>query len=200
MEADRKRELAQSILRRLPKGLRKAALRLLRKTIIDTVRLQMLYNIGNGWSWYAYKKLGPKGIVELELEMWESLMPQAVEELLSLVEPTGASIQQARQVLDFVCRINGYRLKYLEQTPKSLTWEYTYCPNWDSMLQMKLDDYLSVNGQPALVSCQPGCTKIHEIYFRKIDPAIRVKLLKKRPQADNTCILNLEIDSNCRSD
>ena len=26
--------------------------------MIDMVRLQMLYNISNGWSWYAYKKLG----------------------------------------------------------------------------------------------------------------------------------------------
>ena len=196
MEPDRARERAETILKNLPPGIRRLAFRLLSGKIINMVRMQMLYNIGNGWSWYAYKKLGPDGIIDVELEMWDNLMPPAVERLLSLIEPTGTTIQKSRKFLDQLCKLNCYRKKYLEETSQSLTWEYTYCPNWDSMLQMELDDYLAMNGKPALVSCQPGCTRIHEIYFKAIDPHVKVDMIKKRPQADNTCILRLECENH----
>ena len=163
----------------------------LTKKMVDSVRLQMLYNISNGWSWYAYKKLGPKGIIEVEMEMWDKLMPPAVDLLYQLIEPEGNNIEKARQVLTQVSKINGYVPNKIEQTPKSLKWEYKNCPNWNSMIQMDLDDYISKNGKPAKVSCIHGCTKIHTHYFKKINPNIKVQCIKNRPNADDTCIFEI---------
>jgi hypothetical protein len=56
---------------------RKVVMSAFSKEAIDVIRLQMLYNISNGWSWYAYKRLGPEKIIELELEMWDELLPPA---------------------------------------------------------------------------------------------------------------------------
>ncbi len=164
------------------------------KKMEDAVRLQMLYNISNGWSWYAYKKLGPKGIIEIELKMWDDLMPPAVDLLYQLIEPEGNRIQQAKHVLTQVSKINGYKIKNLEETPKSLKWEYKTCPNWNSMIQMGLDDYICKEGKPAKVSCIHGCTKIHEHYFKKIDPNIQVQSIKNRPNADDTCIFRISFE------
>ena len=163
----------------------------LTKKMVDMVRLQMLYNISNGWSWYAYKKLGGEGILEVEMEMWDELMPPAVDLLYQLIKPEGTNIEKARQVLTEVSKINGYVPKNIEQTPESLRWEYKVCPNWNSMIQMDLDDYLSKNGKPAKVSCIHGCSKIHTHYFKKIDPKIQVKSIKNRPDADDTCIFEI---------
>ena len=159
--------------------------------MVDIVRLQMLYNISNGWSWYAYKKLGAKGILEVEMEMWNELMPPAVDLLYQLIEPEGTSIEKARHVLTQVSKINGYVPKKIEQTSESLKWEYKVCPNWNSMIQMDLEDYISKNGNPAKVSCIHGCTKIHKHYFKKIDPNINVKIIKNRPNGDETCIYEI---------
>ena len=166
---------------------------LLPKEAIDAIRLQMLYNISNGWSWYAYKRLGPEKIIELELEMWDELLPPAVEKLLPLVEQTGSSIARAKSLLDFICQVNCYEPRYTSETTHSLTWEYRTCPNWNSLVEMKLDDYVTRDGRPAKVSCIHGCTRVHEIYFRGIDPAITVRSLKNRPQADETCSFRIEL-------
>ena len=104
----------------------------LTKKMIDNVRLQMLFNISNGWSWYAYKKLGPKGIIDVELEMWDEIMPPAVDLLYQLIEPEGTDIKKARHVLTQVSKINGYTVRNIEQTQNSLKWEYKKCPNWNS--------------------------------------------------------------------
>lgn len=159
--------------------------------VVDMVRLQMLYNISNGWSWYAYKKLGAEGILEVEMEMWDKLMPPAVDLLYQLIKPEGTNIEKARQVLTEVSKINGYIPKNIKETPESLRWEYKVCPNWNSMIQMDLDDYLAKNGKPAKVSCIHGCSKIHAHYFKKIDPKVHVKSIKNRPDADDTCIFEI---------
>ena len=166
----------------------------LTKKMADIVRLQMLYNISNGWSWYAYKKLGPRGIIEVELEMWDDLLPPAVDLLYQLIEPEGNNIEMAKHVLTQVCKINGYVPKNFEETPESLKWEYKICPNWNSIIQMDLGDYLSKNGKPAKVSCIHGCTKIHENYFKKIDPGVKVQSIKNRPDADETCIFKISFE------
>lgn len=163
------------------------------KEAIDAIRLQMLYNISNGWSWYAYKRLGPEKIIELELEMWDELLPPAVEKLLPLVEQTGSSVARAKSLLDFICLVNCYEPHYTSETESSLTWEYRTCPNWNSLVEMKLDDYLAREGKPAKVSCIHGCTRVHEIYFRSIDPAFAVRSLENRPQADETCSFRIEL-------
>ncbi len=163
----------------------------LTKKMADVIRLQMLYNISNGWSWYAYKKLGPKGIIDVELEMWDDLLPPAVDLLYQLIEPEGNNIEMAKHVLTQVSKVNGYGIKNIEETPNSLKWEYKNCPNWNSMIQMNLDDYLSKDGKPAKVSCIHGCTKVHENYFKKINPNIRVRSIKSRPDADSTCIFEV---------
>jgi hypothetical protein len=92
--------------------------------MVDIVRLQMLYNISNGWFWYVYKKLGPKDIIEVEMEMWDELMPPAVDLLYRLIEPEGNNIEKARQILTQVSKINGYVPKSIEQTSESLKWEW----------------------------------------------------------------------------
>ncbi len=163
----------------------------LTKKMADMVRLQMLYNISNGWSWYAYKRLGPKEIINLELEMWDDLLPPAVDLLYQLIEPEGNDIEQAKHVLTQVCKVNGYVIRNLEETPDSLKWEYKTCPNWNSMLQMNLEEYICIEGNPAEVSCIHGCTKIHENYFKKINPNIKVQNIKNRPNADKTCIFEI---------
>jgi hypothetical protein len=163
----------------------------LTKKMIDVVRLQMLYNISNGWSWYAYKKLGPKDIIEIEMEMWDELMPPAMDLLYRLIEPEGSNIEKTKQVLIEVSKINGYVPKNIEQTPEALIWEYKVCPNWNSMIQMDLDDYISKNGKPAKVSCIHGCTKIHTHYFSKISPNIKIQCIKNRPNADDICIFKV---------
>jgi hypothetical protein len=163
----------------------------LTKKMADAIRTQMLYNISNGWSWYAYKKLGPQGIIDVELEMWDALMPPAIDLLYQLVDPKGNNIEKAKCILTEVSKVNSYVPKFLEETPKLLKWEYKVCPNWKSMLQMDLDDYLSKEGKPAKVSCIHGCTKIHKHYFKKIDPNIQVQSIKNRPNADNTCIFQI---------
>jgi hypothetical protein len=167
----------------------------LSKEMADLIRMQMLYNISNGWSWFAYKKLGPEGIIDVELEMWDTLLPPAVELLYQLIEPEGNTIDKVKQVLTEVCKINGYVPKYSEETPQSLTLEYEVCPNWDSMIQMDLDDYLSKDGKPAKVSCIHGCTKIHQHYFKKIDPELKIQSIKNRPNADDTCIFKISTGS-----
>lgn len=163
----------------------------LTKKMANAVRLQMLYNISNGWSWFAYKKLGPEGIIEVELEMWDEIFPAAVDLLYQLIEPEGNNIEKAKHVLTQVSKINGYAIKNFEETSKSLKWEYKKCPNWNSMLQMELDDYICKNGNPAKVSCIHGCTKIHEHYFKKIDSGAIVQSIKNRPNADDTCIFKV---------
>ncbi len=100
----------------------------------------------------------------------------------------------AKHVLTQVCKINGYVPKNFEETPESLKWEYKICPNWNSIIQMDLGDYLSKNGKPAKVSCIHGCTKIHENYFKKIDPGVKVQSIKNRPDADETCIFKISFE------
>jgi hypothetical protein len=154
----------------------------------QAIRLQMLYNIGNGWSWYAYKRLGPEKIIELELEMWKDLIPPAVDLFFGLIGPQGTPSAQAKFFLNQMTKVNGYVPKYLEETDTSLTWEYTFCPNWNSLVILNFDDYLALDGKPAKVSCIHGCTRIHEIYFRKIAPNTTVEHGKLRPNADDTCV------------
>ena len=166
----------------------------LTKKMIDTIRLQMLYNISNGWSWYAYKKLGSERIIDVELEMWDKLMPPAVDLLYQLVEPEGKDIEKTRQILIQVSKINGYIPTKIEQTLKSLKWEYKKCPNWNSMIQMDLDEYLSKNGKPAKVSCIHGCKKIHVHYFKNINSKVKVQSIKNRPDGDNTCIFEVSFE------
>ena len=165
----------------------------LTKEMADFVKSQMLYNISNGWSWYAYKKLGPEGIIDVEMEMWDALLPTAVDLLYQLIEPEGNTIEKVKHVLTQVCKINDYVPAYLEETPHSLNWEYKVCPNWNSMVQMDLDDYLSKEGKPAKVSCIHGCMKIHGHYFKKIDPELKIQTIKNRPDADDTCIFQVSI-------
>ena len=154
----------------------------------QAIRLQMLFNIGNGWSWYAYKRLGPDKIIEMELEIWKDLLPPAVDLLFGMIAPEGTPAQQGRFFLDQMVKINGYVPRYLEETDDVLKWEYTTCPNWDSLELLKFDDYLAVGGKPAKVSCIHGCTKIHEIYFSKIAPNTKVEHFELRPNADSTCV------------
>ena len=187
------REFVDVLRAKLQSLKRKVVMSAFSKEAIDVIRLQMLYNISNGWSWYAYKRLGPEKIIELELEMWDELLPPAVGRLLPLVEQTGSSMARAKSLLDFVCQVNCYEPRYTGQTERSLTWEYKSCPNWNSLVEMKLDDYLTQDGRPAKVSCIHGCTRIHEIYFRSIDPAISVRSLENRPQADETCSFRIEL-------
>ncbi|MFX1442924.1 MAG: hypothetical protein ACFFHV_05870 [Promethearchaeota archaeon] len=163
----------------------------LTKKMAEVVRLQMLYNISNGWSWYAYKKLGSEAIIELELKMWDDLMPPAIDLLYQLIQPEGSKIEKARHVLTQVSKINGYLPRNIKETPDSLKWEYKICPNWNSMNQMGLDDYISQNNKPAKVSCIHGCTKIHEHYFKKIDSGVKVQNIKNRPDADDKCIFEV---------
>jgi hypothetical protein len=165
----------------------------LSEEMVNFIRLNMLFNLSNGWSWYAYKRLGPEAIIELELEMWEDLLPPAVDLLLQLIEPSGTVIEQAKQVLDEITKINGYVPNYLEETPRSLKWEYTLCPNWNSLLQLDYEDYLAKGGEPAKVSCVHGCTKNLEIYFRKINPDLNIEHFELRPNADETCVFQVSL-------
>jgi hypothetical protein len=189
------KELADVVRAKLQSLKRKVVLSTLSKELIDVVRLQMLYNISNGWSYHAYKRLGPEGIIEVELEMWERLLPAAVERLMPFVEAKGPSIGRARSLLGFVNQISDYRARFSDESATSLTWEYSRCPNWDSMLELDLDDYITQNGEPARVSCIHGCTRIHEIYFRGIDPAITVHSLGNRPAGDGTCTFRIELEN-----
>ncbi|TFG06155.1 MAG: hypothetical protein EU539_08375 [Promethearchaeota archaeon] len=166
----------------------------LTKKMAEMVRLQMLYNISNGWSWYAYQKLGADGIIKVELKMWDDLMPPAIDLLYQLIEPEGSNIEQAKHVLTQVSKINGYKIKNILESATSLKWEYKVCPNWNSMIQMGLDDYICKNGNPAKVSCVHGCTKIHEHYFKKINSNLKVRSIKNRPKAANTCIFELSFN------
>ncbi|MBN2223909.1 MAG: hypothetical protein JW765_04460 [Deltaproteobacteria bacterium] len=153
----------------------------------QAIRLQMLYNIGNGWSWYAYKRLGPEKIIELELEMWNTMLPPAVDILYMLFAPEGPPVAQAKHILDQMTKINGYAVDYRGQTADALKWEYSQCPNWNSLVMLNYDDYLAVDGKPAKVSCIHGCTRIHELYFSKIGPKVTVTHGRLRPNADETC-------------
>lgn len=189
------RELVDVVRAKMESLKRKVILGALSKELIDVVRLRMLFNIGNGWSYYAYKRLGPEGIIEVELEMWESLLPAAVEGLLPLVEPKGPSVRRARALLDLVSQINSYKPRYRDETATSLTWDYAICPNWDSLLELDLDDYITQDGRPAKVSCIHGCTRVHEIYLRGIDPAITVRSLENRPAGGKTCTFRIETES-----
>ncbi|RJP34989.1 MAG: hypothetical protein C4536_01515 [Actinobacteria bacterium] len=161
--------------------------------MVNFIRLNMLFNLSNGWSWYAYKRLGPEAIIELELEMWEDLLPPAMDLLWQLIEPEGTAIEQIKQVLNEITRINGYVPEYLEETPSSLKWEYTTCPNWNSLLQLDYEDYLAVGGKPAKVSCIHGCTKNLEMYFRKISPDLKIRHFELRPNADETCVFQVSL-------
>jgi len=190
-----RKELVDVVRAKMQSLMRKVVLGTVSKELIDVVRLRMLYNIGNGWSYHAYKRLGPEGIIEVELEMWESLLPPAVKQLLPFVELEGSSIERARSLLDFLNHVSGYRSRYTDATETSLTWDYTICPNWDSMLELDLDDYITQNGEPAKVSCIHGCTRIHEIYFRAIDPTITVQPLGNRPGGDQTCTFRIEVEN-----
>ena len=163
-------------------------MRELTKEESEAIRLMMLYNIGNGWSWYAYKRIGPEKIIEMELEMWDEMLPPAVDLLLQLIGPEGTPIEQMKHLLNQLTAINGYVLKYLEESDKSLKWEYAVCPNWDSLVSLNFDDYLAIDGKPTKVSCIHGCTRVHEIYFRKIDAGIKIEHLELRPNADKTCV------------
>jgi len=165
----------------------------LTKDEIDFFRIQMLYNISNGWSWYAYKRLGPQKIIEAELEMWKDLMPTAVDLLTQLIDPQGTDIEKAKHVLTQVSKISGYVPEFLEETSELLKWEYTLCPNWDSMIMMNLEDYLSIDGKPAKVSCIHGCTAINKAYFEKINPKFTMQHFKLRPAGDNTCVFQISL-------
>jgi hypothetical protein len=189
------KELVDVVRAKIQSLKRKVVLGTLSSELIDVVRLQMLYNISNGWSYHAYKRLGPEGIIEVELEMWESLLPPAVKRLLPFVELKGPSLERARSLLDFLNRVSGHKTRYRGGNATSLTWDYAVCPNWDSMLELDLDDYITRNGEPARVSCIHGCTRIHEIYFRSIDPAIGVRSLGNRPAGDETCTFRIELEN-----
>ena len=166
----------------------------LSKKMADVIKTQMLYNIGNGWSFYAYKKLGPKGIIDVELEMWDALMPPAMDLLYQIVKPEGNNIEKAKCVINEICKVNAYVPKFSEETSNSFKLEYKVCPNWNSMLQMKLDDYLSIDGKPAKVSCIHGCTKIQKHYLKKIDPNVKVQSIMNRPDAAKTCIFQISFE------
>jgi hypothetical protein len=170
-----------------------AFMRDLSKEEVDFIRLQMLYNLTNGWSWYAYKRVGPEEIINLELEMWDEQLPPAVDILLQLVQPEGSDIEKIKHVLEQVSSINGYEPEYLEETPGSLKWEYKTCPNWNAIEQLGYGDYLSLEGEPARVSCIHGCTRVHEIYFRKIAPGIELKHFELRPDGNDTCVFEVSI-------
>jgi len=58
----------------------------LSEEMVNFVRLSSLYNLSNGWSWFAYKRVGPEAIIELELEMWEDMLPPAVDLLFQLIQ------------------------------------------------------------------------------------------------------------------
>ncbi len=73
----------------------------LSKEDVDFVRLQMLYNISNGWSWFAHKRLELKGIMGVELKMWKNLLPPAVDLLVQLVASEGTSIEKAKHLIKF---------------------------------------------------------------------------------------------------
>ncbi len=165
----------------------------LSEEMANLIRLQMLYNISNGWSWFAYKELGPENIIKVELAMWDAMLPPAVELLCQLIGPEGNVMEKVQQLITQVCKINGYVPKYTNETPESLTLEYTLCPNWDSMIQMNLDDYISKDGKPAKVSCIHGCTRIHQHYFKKIDPKLKMRSVKNRPNADDTCVFAISV-------
>jgi hypothetical protein len=168
-------------------------MRQLTKDEMDFVRLQMLFNLTNGWSWYAYKRVGPEEIIKLELEMWDEQLPPAVDLLLRLIEPEGNSIEKMKHLLDQVSRINGYVSRYLEETPQSLKWEYATCPNWSALEQLGYSDYLSMEGKPAKVSCIHGCTRVHEIYFWAVDRNSRMRHFEARPGGDETCMFEVSV-------
>lgn len=165
----------------------------LTKEEAEAIRLQMLYNIGNGWSWYAYKRLGPEKIIEMELEMWNEMLPPAVDLLFMMIQMEGPPIAQVKHFINQITKINGYVPKYLEESDKSLKWEYSVCPNWNSLVLLNYDDYLAIDGKPTKVSCIHGCTKIHEIYFRKIDPGIKIEHFELRPNADEVCVFRASL-------
>jgi len=168
-------------------------MRQLTKDEIDFIRLQMLFKLTNGWSWYAYQRVGPEEIIKLELEMWDEQLPPAVDLLLQLIQPEGNSIEKIKHVLGQVSRANAYIPRYLEETPRSLKWEYSVCPNWNALEQLGYEDYLSLDGKPAKVSCIHGCTRVHEIYFRKIDPNSSMRHFELRPGGDKTCVFELSV-------
>lgn len=165
----------------------------LSEEMVNFVRLSTLYNLSNGWSWFAYKRVGPEAIIELELEMWEDMLPPAIDLLMQLIEPEGTAIEQIKQVHREITKINGYVPEYLEETPNSLKWQYTTCPNWNSLLQLDYGDYLALEGKPAKVSCIHGCTKTHEIYFRKIAPDLEIRHFELRPDAHDTCVFQVSV-------
>lgn len=165
----------------------------LSEEMVNFVRLSSLYNLSNGWSWFAYKRVGPEAIIELELEMWEDMLPPAVDLLMQLIQPEGTPIEQIKQVHREITRVNGNVPEYLEETPDSLKWQYTNCANWNSLLQLGYEDYLAVEGKPAKVSCIHGCTKTHEIYFRKIAPGLEIEHFELRPDAHDTCVFQVTV-------
>ena len=67
------------------------------------------------------------------------------------------------------------------------------CPNWNALEQLGYEDYLSLDGKPAKVSCIHGCTRVHEIYFRKIDPNSSMRHFELRPGGDKTCVFELSV-------
>ena len=168
-------------------------MRQLTKEEIDLIRLQMLFTLTNGWSWYAYKRVGPEEIIKLELDMWDEQLPPAVGLLLQLIEPEGDAIMKIKHSLAQISRVNSYVPRYLEETPQSLKWEYSTCPNWEALEQLGYEDYLSVDGKPAKVSCIHGCTRVHEIYFGTIDPNSMIRHFELRPDGDKTCIFEVSV-------
>jgi hypothetical protein len=165
----------------------------LSKEMAEVIRLQMLYTIGNGWSWYAYKRIGPEKIIEMELEMWDALIPPAVEILFQMIQPEGSNVEQMKHVLNQITKVNGYVPKFLEEKDNYLKWEYTACPNWDNLVMLNFDDYVTQDGKPAKVSCVHGCTRIQEHYFRKIDPNLKIRHIEVRPDANDTCIFEASL-------
>ncbi len=160
---------------------------------IDFIRLMMIFNLTNGWSWHAYKRVGPEEIINIELDMWDEQLPPSVDILLQLVQPEGSTIEQVKHVLEQVSKINAYTPEYLEETPTSLKWKYTVCPNWNAIGNLGYDDYDSINGEPAKVSCIHGCTRVHEIYFRKVAPDVKLRHGELRPEGDETCVFEATI-------
>jgi hypothetical protein len=121
------------------------------------------------------------------------MIPPAVDLLFMIIQMEGQPIKQVKHFLNQITKINGYVPKYLEGDDKSLKWEYSVCPNWNSLVLLNYDDYLAVDGKPTKVSCIHGCTRIHEIYFRKIDPGLKIKHFELRPNADETCVFQVSL-------
>ena len=60
-------------------------------------------------------------------------------------------------------------------------------------IQTIMQRLVSLDGKPAKVSCIHGCTRVHEIYFRAIEPNSRMRHFELRPGGDKTCVFELSV-------